>query len=63
MKAADARNNMKELVIQEYYGYIKKLSKGYFDTPYQSILDKILFIESFTKLDKLDSIYNKLANI
>lgn len=63
MLAADARKKMKELAIIQFNHYLKELSKGHYDISYQPIMHKILFIESFTGLDKLDSIYDKLLEV
>lgn len=63
MLAADARTKMKELAIVQFNQYLKQLSRGYYNIPYQSIMHKILFIESFTGLDKIDSIYDKLLEV
>lgn len=63
MQAVDVRNKMKELAIEQYYKYLRDWSKGYYDAPYQSLMHKILFIESFESLDKLDSVYDKLLEI
>ena len=63
MQAADARNKMKELAIIQFNQFLKELSRGHYDVSYQPIMHKILFIESFVGLDKLDSIYDKLLEI
>lgn len=63
MQAADVRNNMKKLVIKQFYDYLDRWSKGYYNIPYQSIMHKILFIESFNGLNNLDSIYDKLSEL
>lgn len=63
MQAADVRNNMKKLVIEQFYDYLDRLSKGHYDVPYQPIMHKILFIESFEGLDNLDSTYDKLFEL
>lgn len=63
MQAVDVRNKMKELAIEQYYKYLRDWSKGYYNASYQSLMHKILFIESFESLDKLDSVYDKLLEI
>ena len=63
MLAADARTKMKELAIVQFNQYLKELSRGHYNVSYQPIMHKILFIESFVGLDKLDSIYDKLLEI
>lgn len=63
MQAADVRNNMKKLVIRQFYDYLDRWSKGHYDASYQPIMHKILFIESFEGLDNLDSVYDKLSEL
>jgi hypothetical protein len=63
MLAADARTKMKELAIVQFNQYLKELSRGHYNVSYQPIMHKILFIESFVGLDKLDSIYDKLLEV
>lgn len=63
MLAADARKKMKELAIVQFNQYLKELSRGHYNISYQPIMHKILFIESFVGLDKIDSIYDKLLEV
>lgn len=63
MWVADAQNKMKKRAIEQYYQYLKQWSKGYYDFSYQSLLHKILFIESAYQLDKIDPIYDKLLYV
>ena len=57
----DAIANMKLKIIQDFDRYLKRASYGYYDD-YLYILHKIAFIQSFSSIDNIDSIYGFLIN-
>ena len=57
----DAIANMKLKIIQDFDRYLKRASYGYYDV-YSYILHKIAFIQSFSSIDNIDSIYGFLIN-
>lgn len=59
----DAVVKLKERVIDDFYTLIKQLSRANPNVKYQHILTKILFIDSFHELNKIDSIYEKINDL
>nr|DAN43733.1 MAG TPA: hypothetical protein [Caudoviricetes sp.] len=57
----DAIDLLKEKTIEDYKAYVKKLNKGY-RMDYSLILNEISFIETYSKLDNCDFIYQHLIN-
>ena len=57
----DAIANMKVKIIQDFDSYLKRASYWYYDD-YSYILHKIAFIQSFSSIDNIDSIYGFLIN-
>jgi hypothetical protein len=55
----DAISLLKQKIIEDYNSYVKKLYKGY-QEDYSLILHEISFIETHTKLDNCDFIYQQL---
>lgn len=58
----DAINNMRLEVISDFDKYLNKVNIGYYNEDYSMILHKISFIQTYTSLDKIDSIYEFLIN-
>lgn len=57
----DAITNMKLSVISDFNALIKRLNIGYIDD-YSIILHKIMFIQIYRSLDKIEPIYEYLIN-
>lgn len=56
----DVVDNMKQSVINDFYNYIQALQQGKHCNKTNSIITKILFINSISGLNKVDHIYQKL---
>ena len=58
---ADALNELKKKVTEEYEKYVKRLNRGYKDD-YSLILNEISFIETYQYLDNQKLIYEYYIN-
>lgn len=56
----DAVVEMKKSVINDFFEYMRKLEKARYNTDTSNMLAKILFIESASRLNKFQYIYEKL---
>lgn len=56
----DAVVEMKKSVIDDFFEYVRKLEMAQYNTDTSNILAKILFIESASRLNKFQYIYEKL---
>lgn len=54
--------NLKKKVIEEYNIYLNKLHKGYYNYPYNNILNLISFIQTYNDIDNRKFIYERLIN-
>lgn len=57
----DVIANMKQQVIRDFSTYLRERNIGH-DADYSKILHKISFIQTYSSLDSLDSIYEFLTN-
>lgn len=56
----DAVVEMKKSVIKDFFEYVRELEKAKYSTDTSNMLAKILFIESASRLNKFQYIYEKL---
>lgn len=56
----DAVVEMKKSVIKYFFEYMRELEKAKYNTDTSNMLAKILFIESASRLNKFQYIYEKL---
>ena len=59
--AVNVITSIKASVIKDYENFVKRLNIGYVDN-YDNILHKIMFIQNYQYLDKIDPIYEYLIN-
>ena len=56
----DAVVEMKKSVVDDFFEYMNQLQKARYNTDTSNMLAKILFIESASRLNKFQYIYEKL---
>ena len=62
LMVVDVITNIKSNIINDFTNFVKRLNVGYVDK-YDNILHKIMFVQTYQYLDKIDPIYEYLINL